>query len=129
MIDIRIKSIPNDRMRIPGGVGDYWYDEEGVLQIRVVEMGNEFFEKTVVVHELIEEALTKKRGLPEPEIQAFDEYYDQRVKMGLIPEGGEPGFDPNACYKNEHAFATGVELGMCALANVSWKEYGEAVEL
>ena len=126
-MEIHIKTIPNDKMRIPGGVGDYWYDHEGVLQVRVVELGDEFMEKSVAAHELIEEALTKKRGLPEPEIQAFDDYYSQRQKMGLVPDDAEAGFDPSAPYRNEHAFATGVELGMCALAGVSWKEYEDKI--
>lgn len=126
-MEIHIKTIPNDKMRIPGGVGDYWYDADGVLQIRVVDLGDEFMEKMVCIHEMIEEALTKKRGLLEPEIQAFDEYYEMRRKQGLVPEDSEPGFDPNANYKNEHAYATGVELGMCALAGVSWAEYGHKI--
>lgn len=122
-MEIHIKTIPNDKMRIPGGVGDYWYDSEGILQIRVVELGDEFMEKSIVVHELIEEALTKKRGLLEPEIQAFDEYYEHRLKMGLVPEDSEPGHDPNSPYKNEHCFAESVEMGMFALAGLSWTEY------
>jgi hypothetical protein len=124
-MEIHIKTISNDKMRIPGGCGDYWYDDEGILQVRVVDLNDEFLEKCIAIHECVEEALTKKRGLPEPEIQAFDDYYEQRRKMGLVPEDSEPGFDPNSNYKNEHAFATSVELGMCALANVSWKEYGD----
>lgn len=122
-MEIHIKTIPNDRMRIIGGVGDYWYDSEGILQIRVVELGDEFMEKSVAIHELLEEALTKKRGLPEPEIQAFDDYYEQRRKMGLVPEDSEPGHDLNAPYRNEHCFAESVEMGMFALAGVSWAEY------
>lgn len=126
-MEIHIKTIPNDKMRIPGGVGDYFYDSDGILQIRVVDLQDSFMETMIAVHEVIEEALTKKRGLTEPEIQAFDEYYEQRRKMGLVPEDSEPGFDKNANYKNEHAFATGVELGMCALAGVSWAEYGDKI--
>jgi hypothetical protein len=61
MIDIHIKSISNDKFRIKGGIGDYWYDEEGVLQIRVVELNDSFMETMIFVHEAIEEALTKER--------------------------------------------------------------------
>lgn len=122
-MEIHIKTIPNDKMRILGGVGDYWYDDDGVLQIRVVELGDEFMEKSIAAHELIEEALTKKRGLLEPEIQAFDEYYEQRIKMGLVSQDIEPGHDPNCPYKNEHCFAESVEMGMFALAGLSWTEY------
>jgi hypothetical protein len=127
-MEIHIKTIPDSAFRIKGGIGDYWYDDEGVLQVRVVELGDDFLETCIAVHEVIEEALTKKRGLPETDIQAFDDYYDQRQKMGLIPEDTEAGFDPAAPYKNEHAFATGVELGMCALAGVSWKEYEDKIK-
>lgn len=122
-MEIHIKTIPNDKMRIPGGVGDYWYDEEGVLQIRVVELNDEFMEKSIAAHELLEEALTKKRGLSEPEIQAFDEYHEHRRRMGLVPEDSEPGHDINCPYKNEHCFAESVEMGLFAMAGVSWSEY------
>lgn len=127
-MEIHIKSIPNEKMRRPGGVGDYWYDGEGILQIRVAELGDEFMETSIAVHEIIEEALTKKRGLLEPDIQSFDEYYDQRKKMGLVPEDSEPGHDPNCPYRNEHCFAESVEMGMFALAGISWKEYEDTVD-
>jgi hypothetical protein len=126
-MEIHIKTIPNEKFRVIGGIGDYWYDDEGILQIRVVELGDEFMEKSIAVHELIEEALTKRRGLPEPEIQLFDEYYSQRQKMGLVPEDAEPGHDPSAPYRNEHCFAESVEMGMFALAGASWKEYEDKI--
>ena len=126
-MEIHIKTVSNDKMRIKNGVGDYWYDDEGILQIRVVELGDEFMEKSIAIHEMIEEALTKKRGLPEPEIQAFDEYYDGRIKQGLVPEDSEAGFDDNAPYRNEHVFADSVERGMFALANASWNEYTDKI--
>jgi hypothetical protein len=126
-MEIHIKTIPGDKFRILGGIGDYWYDEEGILLIRVVDLGDEFMEKSIAVHEIIEEALTKKRGLPEPEIQAFDDYYSQRQKMGLVPGDTEPGHDPAAPYRNEHCFAESVEMGMFALSGVSWKEYEDKI--
>jgi len=122
-MEIHIKTIPTDKMRIIGSVGDYWYDTEGVLQIRVVELGDEFMEKSIAAHELLEEALTKKRGLPEPEIQAFDEYHEHRIKMGLVSQDSEAGHDPNCPYRSEHCFAESVEMGMFAMAGVSWAEY------
>ena|ERR1700743_999561 len=127
-MEIRIKTIPNEKMRIPGSVGDYWYDSEGVLQIRVADLGDEFMEKSVAVHELIEEALTKRRGIPEPDIQAFDDYYNQRQKMGLVPYDSEAGHDPSAPYRNEHCFAESVEMGMFALAGVSWLDYENKIK-
>jgi len=126
-MEIHIKTIPDSMMRLPGGVGDYWYDHEGVLQVRVVEMEKEIYCKMVIIHELIEEALTKERGLGEPDIQAFDDYYEQRRKMGLVPEDSEPGFDASAPYVREHTASTAIEMLMCAMAGISWTDYDRYV--
>lgn len=126
-MEIHIKTIPNDMMRIPGGIGDYWYDNEGVLQIRVIDMQNEFYEKMVCIHEMIEEALTKKRGVPEPDIQAFDEAFERARVMGLRTNDEEPGFSNDAPYLREHTLATSVEMMMCALAGESWTDYDRTV--
>jgi hypothetical protein len=96
-------------------------------EVRVVDMGNEFYEKMVVIHELIEEALTKKRGLTEPEIMDFDKYYEMRRDQGLVPEDSEPGFDKSAPYIREHTLATSCEMMMCALAGESWTDYDRTV--
>ncbi len=126
MLKINIKTIPSEKQRYPT-VGDYWYDEDGVLQIRVTEMGNEFYEKMIVIHELIEEALTKKRGLSEPEILDFDIAFEKRRSLGLVTEDAEPGFDNNAPYLKEHTLATSVEMQMCALSGESWEDYSKEV--
>jgi len=125
-MEIHIKTIPGERQRYET-VGDYWYDDEGILQVRVSDMGNEFYEKMVVIHELIEEALTKKRGLTEPEIMAFDEAFERARKMGLRTEDEEPGFHNDAPYLREHTLATSVEMMMCALAGESWTDYNRTV--
>jgi hypothetical protein len=123
---INILTIHIDNMRYPT-VGDYWYDDEGILQVRVADMGNEFYEKMVVIHELIEEALTKKKGIPEQTITDFDLYYEERRKQGLVPEDSEPGFDGNAPYLMEHTLATSTEMAMCALSGESWMDYDRTV--
>lgn len=125
-MEIRIKTIPIENMRYPT-VGDYWYDTEGVLEVRIAEMGNELYHKLVMIHELVEEALTKHRGLSEPDIMAFDIYYEKRRDQGLVPEDSEPGFDANAPYLKEHTLATSIEMMMCALAGESWTDYDRTV--
>lgn len=125
-MEIHIKTIPIENMRYPT-VGDYWYDTEGVLEVRIAEMGNELYHKLVMIHELVEEALTKHRGLSEPDIMAFDLYYEKRRDQGLVSEDSEPGFDLNAPYLREHTLATSVEMMMCALAGESWSDYDRIV--
>ncbi len=126
-MQINIKTIKPEKQRYPT-VGDYWYDEEGVLQIRVTDLGDEFLEKLIVIHELIEEALTKKKGLSEPEIMDFDLAFEKRRDLGLVDKLSEPGFDNDAPYLKEHTFATSVEMGMCALAGISWTDYSKKVD-
>ncbi len=125
-MEIHIKTIPHSDQRYPT-CGDYWYDDLGVLQVRVSDMGNKMYETMVAVHEVIEEALASHRGLTEPEIMAFDQYYEMRRAQGLVPEDSEPGFDNNAPYLREHTLSSAVEMMMCAHAGLSWNDYDRTV--
>lgn len=120
---IIIETIPISDMRYPT-CGDYWYDEQGTLQVRVADMGNDFYEKMVVIHELIEEALTKQNGITEQQIMDFDLDFESNRKEGNLDE---PGFAENCIYKKEHTFATSVELGMCAIVGEDFMLYDKTV--
>lgn len=122
-MEIHIKTIPIEDMRYPS-CGDYWYDKNGVLQIRVADMGDSFYETMVAVHEIIEEALTKKRGITEQQIMDFDLEFEANRKEGNLDE---PGFDINCPYLKEHTFATSVEMCMCAMAEINFMEYDKTV--
>lgn len=123
-IEIEIKPVSEMRYST---VGDYFFKENGILKFEIADTGDWFYNTLVLVHEMIEEALTRKRGLPEQEILDFDKYYEMRREQGLVPENSEPGFDSNSPYLKEHTFATGVEMGMCAMAGIAWNEYDRAV--
>lgn len=126
MIHINIKSIPQEKQRYET-VGDYWYDDDGVLQVRVTEMGNTMYETLVIIHELTEELLTKHRGLTEQEIMDFDLYYEKRREQGLVPELSEPGFSNEAPYLREHTLATAIEMQIAAMAGISWTDYDRTI--
>ena len=122
MIDIHIKSIPIAEMRIPGSYGDYWH-EGPRLEIRVAECDNVDYETLISIHEIVEEWLTKRRGLTEEEIQAFDEMWDKEHH----PDDQEPGFDPRAPYLREHTVADALERLLCAFANIKLHDYEETL--
>lgn len=131
MINIHIKSIPVADMRIPGSLGDYWYDDKGALQIRVAETGNVNavdYETLIAIHEMTEEWLTKRKGLTEPEIQAFDAEWDAEQREGKHPDDAEPGFDIRAPYLNEHTLADAIERLLCAYTGISINDYEAALE-
>lgn len=108
-------------------VGNYWYDENGVLQIRVSDLGDEFMEKMVAIHEMVEEATTKKKGIPEKVITDFDLNFEEERLMGLHSDDEEPGFANDSPYLQEHTLATAVEMMMCAHAGVKWNEYEQVI--
>jgi len=132
-MEIHIKTIPGSNQRYPT-VGDYFYDDLGALQVRISDMSTagaeklaELYHKMVVIHELVEEALTKFRGLSEQHITDFDLYYEKRREQGLVDEFSEPGFDNNCPYLKEHTLATSIEMQMCAMAGISWTDYDNYV--
>lgn len=122
---INIEVIPHDQQRYETP-GDYWYDEYGTLQVRVSDLGNQLFERMVIIHELVEETLTNKRGISELEITSFDVMYEKEREQGLHSDTDEPGFDNDCPYLQEHTLATAVEMQMCALAGIKWNEYADA---
>lgn len=123
---IHIETIPGNLQRY-STVGDFWYDENGVLQVRVSDMGDSFLEKMVIVHELVEEALTSKKGIREQVITDFDLNFEEERLMGLHSDDEEPGFANDSPYLQEHTLATAVEMMMCAHAGVKWNEYEQVI--
>jgi len=122
---MHIETIPHETQRYPT-VGDYWLDEAGVEQIRVSEMMDWRYEVLVAVHEIVEMALTRQRGIAEEAITEFDIKFEQDKEKGLV--GGEAGDNVNAPYRNEHFFATNLERLLAGELNVNWSEYDRYVD-
>lgn len=120
---IQLQTIPHSNQRYDT-VGDYWTDEDGCDQIRVSEMGNPDFEFLVSIHEQIEQHLTRKRGISEESITAFDKAYEANRPEG---DESEPGDHPMAPYRKEHFVATNIERILAAELNVDWAVYDHVV--
>lgn len=112
-----ILTIPHKDQRYQT-VGDYFSSAHGVT-IQVSKLGDWRMEFLVAVHEMIEEALTRHRGIQEPDIMAFDVAH---------PDLDDPGMDPRAPYHREHVLATAVEMLLAQELGVDWVQYGEAME-
>ena len=84
--------------------GDWWYDEDGTLQIRISEDEPDLPTAThqflIALHELVEAWLCKQRGVTQAQVDAHD--------LAFTGEG-EAGDDPTAPYHKEHRFAMLVE--------------------
>ena len=122
---MHIETIPHESQRYRT-VGDYWCDESGIEQIRVSEMMDWRYEVLVAVHEIIEMALTRQRGISEEGITEFDIRFEQNKDQGLV--SGERGDNMIAPYRKEHFFATNVERLVAAELGVDWFEYDRYVD-
>lgn len=129
-LHIYIDTIPHREQRYPT-VGDYWrpmlcgYKGLHRLEVRVSDMQNEDYEFLVAIHELIEEHLTRKRGITEGEITAYDVQYEAARTSESI---AEPGDNPDAPYHKEHVFATKIERLLADELGVDWDTYDSIVE-
>jgi len=123
---INIETIPNIQQKYPT-VGDYWIDADGTIQFRISELGDENQEIMVFVHELIEFALVKARGIKIEDIDAFDIQFERERERGMHDDDEEPGFDPFSPYFKEHAFATKIERMLGRELNVDWSEYDKKI--
>jgi hypothetical protein len=119
MLPISIKTIPHSEQRY-ATCGDWYYDEEKTLCIRVSRMNDSRYEFLVALHELVEVKLCEWCGITQKAVDDFDMEYER-----LRPDGdeSEPGDSPSAPYKIQHCIATGVERLVAAMMNVDWNSY------
>ena len=113
-----VETIPHNEQRY-NTVGDWWKDDNGTIQIRVSDTGNEKYNFLIALHELVEQQLCEYRGVSEESVTAFDKKFTGT---------GEPGDDPKAPYQLEHGFATGVERLLASALNIKWKDYETKVD-
>lgn len=98
---ITIETIPVKDMRYKSA-GDWFFTENGDLEIKVADLGDWRMEFIVGLHELVEVMLCKYKGITQKQVDDFD-----MSEYGLSLE--EPGLDPKAPYFEQHAIALKVE--------------------
>lgn len=122
-----IQVVPHERQRYET-IGD-WIPGRPV-QICVSRMKDERYVFLVALHELIEYELCQMRGIGDAEVVSFDSIFELERSMGLHNAASEPGNDPRAPYRKEHAFATTVERLVAQKLGVRWSDYqGTAMAL
>ena len=90
-------------------------------------MKDERYVFLVALHEMIEYELCKMHGITDNEVVAFDVNFEAERKMNLHPVDAEPGDHPKAPYRNEHEFATMIEMMVAKKLWVSWSDYEKTV--
>lgn len=124
MLNIDIKTIKQEEHRYET-IGDYWDDVDGTTHIRCTNLKSQDSEFLVVLHELVEQYLLKKRGIREEDVKAFDISFEKERAARLWDEYAEPGDDPRAPYRQEHFIAEVIERTVAAFIGVDWKVHCE----
>lgn len=108
-------------------VGDY-YNLGNEKQFRIAEMGNEDYEFLVLIHEMIEEYITSKRGISEQSIADFDIRFEKiRTQFPGTIGDQEPGHMTSAPYHREHVFAEKIERLIADELGVDWEDYDKSI--
>jgi hypothetical protein len=123
-----MRTISHSEHRYAGTCGDWWFDKDGTLEVRVSKMGDIRYEFLVARHEIDEAFLCWQRGISEDSVTAFDVMFELEREQGEHSQEDEPGDDIRAPYRKEHRFATQSEKVMARQLKVPWKEYSKAVE-
>lgn len=116
---IIIETIPHQNHRYTT-VGDWFYDNEGTLQIKVSSLSDWRREMLIAVHELVEVLTCKHDGVSQEVVDKFDKNFE----ANRHPDNeDEPGDEPEAPYVKQHCLATGIERILAQQWDVNWKEY------
>lgn len=122
---IIIETIPHGQHRYPT-VGDWFYDTDGTLRIKVSTLSDWRRELLVAVHELVEVLTCKNDGVSQEVVDRFDMEYEKKRNPDDIES--EPGDDPKAPYVDQHCLATGIERILAQKWGVKWNEYTDEIE-
>lgn len=121
-MEINIKVIPNSKQRY-STCGDWWWTPAG-LEVRVSQLGDEYKELCIAIHEVCEAFLCRKRGISQEQVDRFDKDFEKQREIGNTDE---PGDHPRAPYKREHCFATGIERLLVSEFDIDWSVYEEII--
>jgi hypothetical protein len=114
---MKVLILPKEFLRY-GQYDDYQYID-GELIVSIADTGNEVYNKLILIHALVEEMLTKAKGIKEEDISKYDAEH-------LTSE--EPGLERDAPYKDAHLIGEGIERILCGYLGINWKDYEKEFE-
>jgi hypothetical protein len=123
-MNINYQVIPHQQQRYPT-VGDWWFDKEGNMSIRVSRMSDWRYECCIGVHEIVEALICKHLGITQESVDRFDIEFEKKRAKGNFDE---PGDDKDSPYRIPHGIASAVERLLGACLGIDWNKYADEVE-
>lgn len=104
--------------------GDWYYDKDGTLHIKVSHLSSWQHEALIVLHELAEVLMAKHDGVTVEQVDAFDKQFEANRLEGNVDE---PGDDPACPVWRQHGVASGIERVIASQMGVDWEAYSNEV--
>lgn len=121
-MNITIKVIPPNEHRSCVDGCDWYWDENGDLQVRISPLSDWRHEVLLAIHETVEAIMCKHNGVSQEAVDKFDVEYDKSHPNEPDLNAGD---DAKAPYFREHCLATAIERILCAELDVHWKTYDD----
>lgn len=117
---ITIEVIPHKEQRYDTA-GDWQFDGEGNLTIRVSDTDNDRMNYLLIRHELDEAMLCRMHGITTEDVDKYDKDHPTTA--------GNDCFSDNldSPYHKQHCDALAAEWVLARLLGVNWKEYTERI--
>ena len=119
---VHMQIIPKGCMReqYQDGWGDYWVDENNVLQIRAVLMPDLMFSHYILLHEYFEAIRCYRDGISLESIAKWDAEH---------PDDDDPGSLAGCPYKSHHDNSLMLERLACLQDGFTWEEYDNTLPI
>jgi hypothetical protein len=118
---ITLEVIPHEQQRL-NAIGDWFFEPNGDLQVRVSELGDWRYNFLVLRHEMDEAMLCMYHGITTEMVDI-----DQANAKDTDDPDSFSGY-PGQYLQVQHNDALAAEWIMARLLEVDWTEYGEASE-
>ena len=119
---LKVELVPHEEQRYETA-GDWIFDDDGCICVTVSDTGHQLDALLIGIHEAVEAVLCRAHGVKEVDVTAFDVEFGKTHNL----EEEEPGEDPGAPYRREHATADVVERIVALEAGVVWRKYDDRV--
>lgn len=116
-MNVIVKIIPHKKQRYDT-VGDWWWDKQDNLQIRVSRLSDRRYEQLVSLHEQVEALLCDEEGIQEEVVTDWDIHFHGE---------GEPGAAVGCPYRKQHLIASQFERTLAIELEVDWESYEKEV--
>lgn len=107
--------------------GDWQVFEPCRIEVTVNKMADPDSEFVVMLHELVEAYLCRKRGITSEEVGNFDRLFEEERAQGKHDNMAEPGDDPRAPYLHQHQAATVIEMLVFHMLGGHWVSHCKGI--